>query len=90
MKYLDKYIYLTSRLNKNSEDVEALRELIDLYEGVIDDHEVRDSIPLYVTDLGGDDVAKYLRKKSLESKDEFLKKEFEDLAIYILKNRSKP
>jgi DNA-binding ferritin-like protein (Dps family) len=85
MKYLDKYNYLTSRLNKNSEDVEALRELIDLYEGAMDDHEVRDSIPLYVTDLGGGDVAKYLREKILKSKDDFLKKEFEDWASNILR-----
>lgn len=83
MDYLKIYDEITKKINSGDGDLELVNRLIDIYESSLVDHEIRDSIPLYVTDRGNSDTINYINKKILESTDDFVKKEFNEWILYI-------
>lgn len=77
MDIRSEYNKILDQININKEY--ALERLIDLYCLAVDsyEHDIVDSIPMYILDFGDKDTYNYLDKYLKSIKDEYLKNEFQ-------------
>lgn len=83
MDYFKIYDEIIKKINSGDGDLEFVNCLIDIYEFLLVDYEIRDFILLYVIDRGNLDIINYINKKILELIDDFVKKEFNEWIFYI-------
>ena len=85
MNTIDLYEKMTKRLIENPEDRTALQELISIYPDAWReyDHEITDSIALYVSNLGDMDTIVFLEAEIGKIDDQGIVKEFQDWIAYL-------
>jgi len=84
-----KYIQLTDKLKIENDKQKLLNMLIDLYPEATNsyDHDIVDSIGIFITELGDELTVKYLKDKMSNCTDDFIKNEFNEWILHLQKFR---
>ena len=85
----EKYDQLIDKLNAESEKQSSLHMLIDLYPEAANsfDHDIADSIGIFVSELGDESTISYLKNKIDNCTDNFIKNEFTEWILHLQKFR---